>query len=114
MTSGCDHVANDERVSWLLQLELPDGAAGVVNRELQSESPTREWCCNDEEEARNGHKEREEEEPALARNDLIHAVHQQLSARLPQNLDLLDQRRRDMAMRNEADGSARATSRVSG
>ena len=114
MTSGCDHVANDERVSWLLQLELPDGAAGVVNRELQPDGSTRERCCDDKEEARNSDKEREEEEPALARNDLIHAVHQQSSARLSPNQDPLAQRRRDMAMRSEADGSRRAASRVSG
>ena len=114
MTGGCDHVANHERVSWLLQLELPDGTSSVVNREFQPEGSTREWCCDDEDEARNGDKEREEEEPALARNDLIHAVHQQASARLPLNQDPLAQRHRDMAMRSEADGSRRATSRVSG
>ena len=72
MAGAGDRRLHNQRIGWALWAELPDGAARVVNGELQANRAAREGGRQRKEQAWNSNEQREEEEPALARNDLIH------------------------------------------
>ena len=69
---GNNCISNDRWLGGLLKFELPDRSAREFNRELQPHVSTGERSGCNECESRDGKEKREEEEPALARDDLIH------------------------------------------
>ena len=73
VASAGDRRLHHEWIGWALWAELPDRAARVVDGELQANGAARDWGRQGEDQPRNRNEQREEEEPTLTRNDLIHA-----------------------------------------